>query len=156
MRIRFASIIFTIAGFLIISQLSAQQVTFDDLINPENISETKKNSGKKWIKDFIALENADAAKEILKNEFLKLEGSKHWVSLNTENDAANELSYQTSKKMYVTNMIIELKAAGFALTNHKIEKNSRTYVYSKGDLKVEIISLSTETADATEYLVTLL
>lgn len=53
-------------------------------------------------------------------------------------------------------VIDHLKEAGFVLTNTKTSTDSNTYVYSKGDLTIEVLALQTETTATTVYLLTLI
>ena len=156
MKVRFFSMMMTMMIMAVVSTVNAQQVTFDDLVNGNDASLIEKSASKKWVRDFNASENVDLAREVIKTEFLKLGKSKHWISLASSGELTNELSYQTGKKMYVDRMIADLKAAGFTLSSSKISDDTRTYVYSKGDIKVEVLALATETTSSAAYLVTLL
>lgn len=153
MRVSFSKIILTILTVVCISTLNAQQVTFDELVNG---NKEVRNSSKKWINDLNSAQSSEIAKEILKAELNKLGDSRHWMNLSSTGEITNDISFQTSKKMYLDRVITDLKEAGFTLTNTKQEDNSIVFIYAKDGLTVEVLALSTETASETVYLVTLL
>ncbi len=153
MRSSFSKIILTLLAAISISALNAQQVTFDELVNGNT---EVKNSSKKWINELNSAETNETAKEILKAELIKLGNSRHWLTLSANGEITNDISFQTSKKMYLDRVVKDLKEAGFTLTNTKLEDNSTVFIYAKDGLTVEVLALSTETTSQTVYLVTLL
>jgi hypothetical protein len=152
-------IIFIFLGLFFTSTLNAQQVTFNDLIKMN--AETASNATqylpqkKKWVEKLEATSNDDSAVVILKTEFKKLEKSNHWVSIYSENDKPKSISYQTTKKMYVDKIVIDLKEAGFTLSGSKISDRSRSLTYSKDNINIEVMTVTDETTPGVVYLVTL-
>jgi len=132
---------------------NAQQVTLDDLMKP---STTEKSSSKQWINEFNAANDVSIAKKVLSNELIKMTKSKHWISLSNDGEITNELSFQTSKKMHLNRLIENLKEAGFELSNTKSEIDSKTFIYTKNKITIEVLALATENTAITVYLVTLI
>ena len=153
MQASISKIIFTLLAVISISTLNAQQVTFDELVNGNT---EVKSSTKKWINELNSAETNEVAKEILKAELVKLGDSRHWLSISANGEISNDISFQTSKKMYLDRVVKDLKEAGFTLTNTKQEDNSTIFIYAKDGMTVEVLALSTETTSQTVYLVTLL
>jgi hypothetical protein len=147
------SIILCTILLLSITCVSAQQVTLDDLMKP---TVNEKSSSKQWVKELNDAKEISVAKSILSNELIKMTKSKHWISLSLDGEMTKELSFQTSKKMHLDRMIENLIGAGFQLENTKTDIDSKTFVYSKNSLKIEVLALATENTATTVYLVTLL
>lgn len=145
--------------FLLVSlstiSYAQQQVDFDDLKNG-NTSMDNTGSSKKWIKDLDAAKDIQLAKAILSKELIKMTKSKHWLSLSANGEITKEISFQTSKKMHLVKVIDHLKEAGFVLSNTKTTIDSNTYVYTKGELTIEVLALQTESTATTVYLLTLI
>jgi hypothetical protein len=156
MKVRLTKLLLVFAGILLMNTINAQQVTLDDLMKSSENTEIVNGSSKKWINDFNAAEDIQIAKQLLSVELTKMTKSKHWLSLSADGEITKELSFQTSKKMYLDRMIENLKEAGFVLSNTKIDIDTKTFIYSKNNVTVEVLALATETTAQTVYLVTLL
>lgn len=152
-------ILFIVLSFSFCVSTYAQQVTFDDLMkmNSEKASDATQYlpNKKKWIEQLESVTNGDSAVVILKTEFNKKEKSNHWVSIYSENDKPKSISYQTTKKMYVDKIVSDLKEAGYVLSGSKIDDRSRTLIYSKENIHIEVLTLTDETTPGVVYLVTL-
>lgn len=151
--IRLFKITFIFAGLFLANAVSAQ-VTLNDLMDNQNAT-NENRANKKWINDFELASSTDVAKEVVSVELIKLTKSKHWINL-ADGEISNEISFQTSKKMYVDRVIDHLKEAGFVLTATKNSDDSKVFTYTRNNVSVEVLALSTESTAQTVYLVTLL
>lgn len=151
--VRLIKSLFVVLGIFAMNFLNAQ-VTLNDLMDSnEKVDASKSN--KKWILELNETNNAEIEKQIVSTEILKMTKSRHWISLSSDGEFTQEQSFQTSKKMYVDRLIGNLKEAGFTLSQTKVNGDERIYVYSRNNISVEVLALSTESTATTVYLVTL-
>lgn len=152
--IRLFKITFIFAGLFLANALSAQ-VTLNDLMDSQNAT-NENRANKKWINDFELASSTDVAREVISTELIKMTKSKHWIDLSSNGEVTNEISFQTSKKMFVDRVIDNLKEAGFVLTATKNTGDSKIFTYTRNNVSVEVLALATESTAQTVYLVTLL